>query len=211
MSKIAIYSPPTQKIALGIEYDGSLYCGWQQQKKVATVQHYLEKALSKIADAPIKVVCAGRTDAGVHATGQVVHFETSVYRKDTAWTMGVNTHLLPSISVRWVSAVTNDFHARFSATARRYRYIIYNNHNRPALLQKGVTHFCYPLDAARMHLAAQVLLGENDFTSFRSAQCQSYTPWRNIQHIKVTRQGEYLVVDIKATFCIIWYAILLVV
>ncbi|MCP1065435.1 tRNA pseudouridine(38-40) synthase TruA [Serratia symbiotica] len=198
MSEVTFPILQTQKIALGIEYDGSRYYGWQQQREVASVQGCLEQALSKVAAAPINVLCAGRTDAGVHATGQVVHFETSARHKDAAWSMGVNTYLPPDIAVRWVSAVADDFHARFSAIARRYRYIIYNHRNRPAVLQQGVTHFYHPLDAVRMHRAAQELLGENDFTSFRAAQCQSRTPWRKVKHIKVTRQGEYIVVDIKA-------------
>ncbi|MBS9423483.1 tRNA pseudouridine(38-40) synthase TruA [Photorhabdus caribbeanensis] len=186
------------KIALGIEYDGSRYYGWQRQQEVKSVQGCLEEALSKVADEPISVFCAGRTDAGVHATGQVVHFETSVQRKDAAWTMGVNVHLPPDIAVRWVKNVDESFHARFSATARRYRYIIFNHRYRPAVLANGVTHFHYLLDEKRMHQAAQCLLGENDFTSFRAVQCQSKTPWRNVMHINVNRYGHYVVIDIKA-------------
>ncbi|NHB62341.1 tRNA pseudouridine(38-40) synthase TruA [Photorhabdus sp. RW14-46] len=186
------------KIALGIEYDGSRYYGWQRQQEVKSVQGCLEEALSKVADEPISVFCAGRTDAGVHATGQVVHFETSVQRKDAAWTMGVNVHLPPDIVVRWVKTVDEGFHARFSATARRYRYIIFNHRYRPAVLANGVTHFHYPLDEKRMHQAAQCILGENDFTSFRAVQCQSKTPWRNVMHINVNRYGHYVVIDIKA-------------
>ena len=182
--------PPVYKIALGIEYDGSKYYGWQRQNEVRSVQEKLEKALSQVANEPITVFCAGRTDAGVHGTGQVVHFETTAQRKDAAWTLGVNANLPGDIAVRWVKAVPDDFHARFSATARRYRYIIYNHRLRPAVLSKGVTHFYEPLDAERMHRAAQCLLGENDFTSFRAVQCQSRTPWRNVMHINVTRQ-EY--------------------
>ncbi|MFR0416319.1 tRNA pseudouridine(38-40) synthase TruA, partial [Escherichia coli] len=190
--------PPVYKIALGIEYDGSKYYGWQRQNEVRSVQEKLEKALSQVANEPITVFCAGRTDAGVHGTGQVVHFETTALRKDAAWTLGVNANLPGDIAVRWVKAVPDDFHARFSATARRYRYIIYNHRLRPAVLSKGVTHFYEPLDAERMHRAAQCLLGENDFTSFRAVQCQSRTPWRNVMHINVTRHGPYVVVDIKA-------------
>lgn len=186
------------KIALGVEYDGSHYYGWQRQNEVRSVQERLERALSQVANEPISVFCAGRTDAGVHATGQVVHFETTAHRKDAAWTMGVNTHLPSDIAVRWVKNVSNDFHARFSATARRYRYVIFNHRYRPAILSAGVTHFHYPLDAERMHQAAQCLLGENDFTSFRAVQCQSRTPWRNVKHVKVSRYGDYVVVDIKA-------------
>lgn len=189
---------PLYKIALGIEYDGSKYYGWQRQNEVRSVQEKLEKALSQVANEPVNVFCAGRTDAGVHATGQVVHFETHAERKDAAWTLGVNANLPGDIAVRWVKHVADDFHARFSATARRYRYVIYNHRLRPAILQQGVTHYHFPLDADRMHRAAQSLLGENDFTSFRAVQCQSRTPWRNLSHITVTRFGAYIVVEIKA-------------
>ena len=127
-----------------------------------------------------------------------MHFETRASRKDAAWTLGVNANLPGDIAVRWVKAVPDDFHARFSATARRYRYVIYNHRLRPAVLGQGVTHYHQPLDAERMHRAAQSLLGENDFTSFRAVQCQSRTPWRNVMHINVTRYGNYIVVDIKA-------------
>ena len=193
-----LHDKPRRKIALGIEYDGSKYYGWQRQNEVRSVQEKLEKALSRVANEPISVFCAGRTDAGVHATGQVVHFETSVERKDAAWTLGVNANLPGDIAVRWVKDVPDDFHARFSATARRYRYIIYNQRLRPAVLQQGVTHFYHPLDEKRMHRAAQSLIGENDFTSFRAVQCQSRTPWRNVMHINVARYGAYVVIDIKA-------------
>lgn len=190
--------PARIKVALGIEYNGSRYYGWQRQAEVESVQGHLEQALSKVADEPITVFCAGRTDAGVHATGQVVHFITQAQRKDAAWTMGVNAHLPLDIAVRWVKTVDDDFHARFSATARRYRYIIFNYRLPPAVLARGVTQFHFPLDAARMEHAGQSLLGENDFTSFRAVQCQSRMPWRNVNHLKVTRHGAYIVVDIKA-------------
>lgn len=186
------------KIALGIEYDGSDYFGWQRQQSHDSVQERLETALSIVANEPITVFCAGRTDAGVHATGQVVHFETQAQRSHGAWTMGVNSHLPTNIAVRWSHSVDHSFHARFSATARRYRYVIYNHRYRPAILAKGVSHYYLPLNETLMHQAAQYLLGENDFTSFRAAQCQSLTPWRNIHHIEVTRQAEYIIVDIKA-------------
>lgn len=189
---------PLHRIALGIEYDGSKYYGWQRQNEVRSVQEKLEKALSKVANEPIMVFCAGRTDSGVHATGQVVHFDTGMQRKDAAWTLGVNANLPGDIAVRWVKHMPEDFHARFSATARRYRYIIYNQRLRPAVLSQGVTHFYHPLDADLMHRAAQCLLGENDFTSFRALQCQSRSPWRKLEHINVTRFGAYVVVDIKA-------------
>ena len=191
-------APAPIKIALGIEYDGSRFYGWQRQQEVASVQACLEQALSKVANEPITVFCAGRTDAGVHATGQVAHFETHAQREQAAWTLGVNANLPPEVAVRWVAEVAGDFHARFSATARRYRYIIYNHPYRPAILSSGVTHFYHPLDAEIMERAGRCLLGEHDFTSFRAVQCQSRTPWRNVKSLTVTRQGAYVVMDIKA-------------
>ncbi|MGP4123732.1 MAG: tRNA pseudouridine(38-40) synthase TruA [Sodalis sp. (in: enterobacteria)] len=186
------------KLALGIEYDGSAYYGWQRQQEVSSAQACLERALSTIADEPVVVHCAGRTDAGVHATGQVIHFDTRARRPNAAWTLGVNANLPADIAVRWAALMSDDFHARFSATARRYRYIIYNCRLRPALLGRGLTHHYHPLDAQSMARAGQCLLGENDFTSFRALQCQSRSPWRNVHHLHVKRQGEYVVVDIKA-------------
>ncbi|WNN43140.1 MULTISPECIES: tRNA pseudouridine(38-40) synthase TruA [Winslowiella] len=188
----------TIKLALGVEYDGSRYYGWQRQQEVRSVQARLEQALSKVANQPVNVFCAGRTDAGVHGTGQVVHFETTSQRKDAAWTLGANANLPADIAVRWVKQVPDEFHARFSATARRYRYVIYNQRLRPAILGGGVTHFYHPLDAEKMQRAGQCLIGENDFTSFRAVQCQSRTPWRNVMHLNVSRHGSYIVVDIKA-------------
>lgn len=187
------------KIALGIEYDGSRYFGWQRQQEVASIQQCLEEALSKIANAPCEVFCAGRTDAGVHGTGQVVHFETNIERPLKSWCFGTNAHLPEDIAVKWAVEVPEDFHARFSATARRYRYIIFNHRLRSAILPKGISHYYHhDLDAEKMHQAGQFLLGENDFSSFRAAQCQSHTPWRNVHHLNVWRQGHYIIVDIQA-------------
>lgn len=186
------------RIALGIEYDGSHYYGWQRQKEVNSVQQCLEKALSVVANQAIEVQCAGRTDAGVHGTGQVVHFDTNADRKMVAWTMGANANLPKDIAVRWAQAVPEEFHARFSATARRYRYVIYNHALRPGILSSGVSHYHGELDVEKMHRAGQYLLGENDFTSFRAVHCQSRSPWRNIMHLNVTRHGPYVVIDIKA-------------
>ena len=148
------------RYALGIEYDGKKYCGWQRQKSVISVQQKVEQALSKIADEPIEVICAGRTDTGVNATNQVIHFDTTKKRKDIAWTLGVNTHLPSDIAVTWVKAVSDDFHARFSATARRYRYIIYNNKLRSAILSYGISHCHYLLDEKLMQQGAQYLVGK---------------------------------------------------
>lgn len=195
---MALTGQPPQTIALGIEYDGSQYYGWQRQQEVSSVQQWLEQALSQVAGEPVTVFCAGRTDAGVHATGQVVHFTTHALRPPAAWTLGVNANLPDDIAVRWVAEVADDFHARYSALARRYRYIIFNQRLRPALLHHGVTHFYLPLDEQRMHQAAQCLVGEHDFTAFRAVQCQSKSPWRNVMYIQVQRLGDWVLVDIKA-------------
>lgn len=198
------YLPPLSsdlkhKIALGIEYNGYRYYGWQRQEHVPSIQSCLEHALSKIANESITACCAGRTDAGVHATAQVVHFLTKAVRKEVSWIMGVNTYLPPDITVRWAKKVEKDFHARFSATARRYRYLIFNDRHRPALFSEGLAHYSMPLDEKKMERAAQCVLGENDFSSFRAAQCQSKTPWRYVHHLKVSRFGMYyIMVDIKA-------------
>lgn len=186
------------KIALGIEYQGKNYFGWQRQEGVASVQAELERALSFVANEEIQVFCAGRTDSGVHATGQVIHFETDAVRPDKAWAFGTNANLPDDIAVQWAKRVEDDFHARFSATARRYRYVLYSNKLRSAILPYGITHTHLMLDHQLMQQAGQALLGENDFSSFRAAQCQSNTPWRNIHHLNVTRQGDYIVVDIQA-------------
>lgn len=186
------------KIALGIEYDGCQYFGWQRQESVLSVQQKLEEALSVIANSPIEVFCAGRTDSGVHGTGQVVHFETEVQRPLESWCFGTNAHLPDDISVKWAVDVPEDFHARFSATARRYRYIIFSRKLRSAILPHGVSHYHCDLDYKKMHEAGQFLLGENDFSSFRAAKCQSHTPWRNIHHLNVYRVGNYIIVDIQA-------------
>lgn len=186
------------KIALGIEYDGSRYFGWQRQQNVPSIQAALEAALSKIANHHVEIFCAGRTDAGVHGTGQVIHFETPTARALQSWCFGTNAHLPDDIAVQWAVEVPETFHARFSATARRYRYVILNRKLRTALLPKGISHYYHPLDAEKMHQAGQFLLGENDFSSFRAAQCQSHSPNRNVHFLNVSRQGDYVIVDIQA-------------
>lgn len=187
------------RIALGVEYDGSRYCGWQMQShSTRTVQHELEKALSVVADHPVQVVCAGRTDTGVHATGQVVHFDTTAERPSRAWVMGVNTHLPDDVCVHWSRTVDADFSARFSASMRAYRYVIQQRTARPALYSRRVTWIHHQLDTAEMHQAAQALLGENDFSSFRSSACQSEHAMRFIQSIDVSAEGGFVYVDIRA-------------
>lgn len=186
------------KFALGIEYNGARYSGWQRQDNVIAVQQKLEEALSYVADANIVVTCAGRTDAGVHATQQIVHFTPPKERKLIAWILGTNSKLPNDIAVKWVQPVVDDFHARYSATARRYRYVIYNSQFRSAILQEGVTHVHDTLDEKAMHRAAQALVGEHDFSSFRATHCQAKTPIRLLTHIRVERYGEYVVIDVQA-------------
>lgn len=188
-----------QKIALVVEYDGAVYKGWQAQKfDVATVQECLETALSKIANHPVTVICAGRTDAGVHASAQVVHFETDSERPMRAWTLGVNTHLPPDISVKAAGIVDPDFHARFSAVSRRYRYVIYQSEFRPAVIGKGVTwtHKC--LDIRAMQSACEYFKGTHDFTSYRAVGCQAKSPVRTILNFSVDQFGQYIVLDVRA-------------
>lgn len=204
-----------QRWALGVEYDGAAFHGWQSQPPVVqavdgrpvgtvlpTVQCALEAALSQIADAPVQVMCAGRTDAGVHATGQVVHFDTLANRPDTAWVRGVNALLPPSCAVRWAKPVAADFHARFSATGRRYRYVLLNRPERPAVLAGRIGWFHRPLDVGAMAEAASVVVGTHDFSSFRAAECQANSPIRTLTEARVIRsaqgQGDWLVFDFAA-------------
>lgn len=186
--------------AASVSYQGAAFHGWQSQldPAVATVQEAVERAFSKVASAPIKVVCAGRTDAGVSAVGQVVSFDSPNDRPDKAWVLGANAHLPDSIRINWAVPVDATFHARFSATARRYKYVIYNERVASAILADGLTHVRIPLDANLMHDAAQALLGEQDFSSFRGAGCQSNSPNRNVHWVTVQRTGSLVVVDIKA-------------
>jgi len=187
------------RVALGIEYDGSAFHGWQaQQEGVRTVQVALEQALSRVADHSLRVVCAGRTDTGVHALGQVVHFDTAAERSERNWLLGTNVHLPDDVSVTWVRNVSMDFSARFSAVSRRYRYFILNRTARSAVLAGRVTWTHRPLDAERMHKAAQVLVGEHDFSSYRALGCQAKSPVRTIHSITVERVGEFVVLSLHA-------------
>ncbi|WP_114418641.1 tRNA pseudouridine(38-40) synthase TruA [Marinospirillum perlucidum] len=187
------------RIALGIEYQGSDYRGWQTQSEgIPSLQPLLEKGLSEQAGEPISVMCAGRTDAGVHASGMVVHFDTTRSFPERAWTLGVNGRLPSDLRVRWARSVPDSFHARHSALARRYRYIIYNHRTRNSILHQQMTWWNQPLDAERMHLAAQQLVGEKDFSAFRSVRCQSRIAWRHLHFIRVLRRGDLIIVDIQA-------------
>lgn len=186
------------RIALGIEYDGSGYSGFQIQPGLDTIQGRLERALSEIADEEVTLQCAGRTDAGVNATGQVIHFDVSHERSDRAWILGTNTRLPPDIAVTWSKHVSEDFHARFSARARRYRYILQNTLHRPGLFACGVSLYHGDFDTQRMQQAAALLKGEHDFSSFKAADDQSRSPCRCVHFIEISRRGPFIIFDIAA-------------
>lgn len=192
--------PAGTRIACRIEYDGSRYNGWQSQPHAGTVtvQDVVERSLSVIADSAVKVHCAGRTDAGVHAHSQIAHFDAPVTRSIKAWVIGGNTNLPHDVRLHWAQPVPDDFHARFSACSRCYRYVISNTPVRPALLQAQLTWHRRPLNENAMHGAAQALLGEQDFSAFQAASCQSNTPMREVQSVSVTRKGTLVVLEIRA-------------
>jgi tRNA pseudouridine38-40 synthase len=186
------------RIALGIEYDGSPYCGWQSQAEGLTVQDTLQAALSGISGETLGVIAAGRTDTGVHGIEQVVHFDTRVERPLQAWVRGVNALLSDSIAVRWAHPVPEEFHARFSAQSRSYRYLLINRATRPAIQAGKVGWFHAPLDLAAMQLAAQCLLGTHDFSAFRASQCQAKSPIKHLRQLDIRREGDMLVFDVSA-------------
>jgi tRNA pseudouridine38-40 synthase len=186
------------RIALGIEYDGSRFLGWQTQPGGGTVQDALEMALSGIADAPVNVTCAGRTDRGVHARAQVVHFDTAAERPDSAWVRGVNAMLPDSMAVLWSQRVPDDFHARYAARSRTYRYVLVNRPVRPALAARYAGWFHAPLDVGPMREAAAHLLGEHDFSAFRAAECQAKSPVRTLHSIDIERAGERIEFRLRA-------------
>jgi tRNA pseudouridine38-40 synthase len=188
------------RYALGVEYVGAAYRGWQVQAydNVPTIQAEVERALSVIANHPVQVICAGRTDAGVNASHQVVHFDSWAERNDRAWVLGTNSHLPDDISIKWATKVPGCFHARFSAKERRYRYMIYTSPSRPAILAGGVTWTHRHLDIERMQQAAAHLHGEHDFTSYRAVGCQARSPVREIRSLSVYRSGQLIVIDVSA-------------
>lgn len=186
------------KYALGVEYSGAAYCGWQRQSHCESIQQNLEAALGFVANHPVNLVCAGRTDAGVHAVEQVAHFETSASRSQRAWVLGANCRLPRDIRLLWVVPVPDDFHARFSARARAYRYIILNADVPSGLFHDRCSWEYQPLDHEAMHECAQVLLGEHDFSAFRAAGCQAKSASRNLHEISIIRQNQLLYLDIKA-------------
>jgi tRNA pseudouridine38-40 synthase len=186
------------RIALGIEYDGSQYHGWQKQPGLHTVQESIEKALQHVSQNPTDVVCAGRTDTGVHGVGQVLHFDTAVNRNLHSWVSGTNTFLPKDICVRWAKDVPEDFHARYSAQARTYRYMICDEPVRPALFRGHVTWIYRKLNHERMAEGATCLIGEHDFSSFRASDCQSLSPMRFVKAVSVTRHQRYVQIEITA-------------
>ncbi|NNM59029.1 MAG: tRNA pseudouridine(38-40) synthase TruA [Legionellales bacterium] len=183
---------------MGIEYDGTDYHGWQRQEHISSVQAVVEKAISRVADEPIEVVCAGRTDKGVHALGQVIHFDTFAKRSEQAWIMGTNRYLPPSVTVHWIQLADTNFHARFSATARRYAYLLYCHPTRSSILRQNVTWEHKKLNLTAMREASQYLLGEHDFSSFRGKDCQAKTPVRTVLHLNIIEKSPLVIIDIKA-------------
>ncbi|MEW6164487.1 MAG: tRNA pseudouridine(38-40) synthase TruA [Pseudomonadota bacterium] len=186
------------RVALGLEYDGGAYSGWQSQPGGNTVQDVLETALGQVAGAGVRVSCAGRTDAGVHAWEQVVHFDTLAERPLSAWVRGTNTFLPPAVAVRWAQVVGGDFHARFSALSRTYRYVLLNRSERPGVLA-GKVGWCHRrLDLAAMRTAAACLPGEHDFSSFRAAGCQAKSPVKTLHSFEIARDGDLFLFDCRA-------------
>ena len=186
------------RYAAVVEYDGRPFCGWQRQPHAPSVQACVEQALSHVAAEPIKVQCAGRTDTGLHALGQVIHFDTQVDRSLRSWLLGANSNLPESIAIQRVQPMSEDFHARFSARARSYRYVISNQVSRPALLVGKATWCVKPLDVERMQQAANSLLGKHDFTSFRALACQANTPIRTLHELRLRREGSLVILDVTA-------------
>jgi len=186
------------RIAVGLEYEGTRYAGWQTQRSAETVQVLVEGALAKVAAEAVSLVCAGRTDAGVHARGQVAHFDIAAVRSMRAWMLGANSELPRDISISWVRPVPGHFHARYSAEARTYRYLIFNRASRSGLLARRATWIHRLLDAELMGEAAAMLQGEHDFSAFRAAECQAKSPIRRMERLTVVRQGDWLAIEATA-------------
>ncbi len=186
------------RIAAIVEYDGSGFSGWQLQADSRTVQGVVEQALARVADEPIRVITAGRTDTGVHACEQVIHFDTNRERSSYSWVRGANSNLPKDVALLWAHEVDPSFHARFSATGRHYRYIILNRPVRPTYLAGRVTWEYRALDAERMQRAAAFLVGTHDFSAYRAMQCQAKSPVRELRRLSVVRQGEFVIIDASA-------------
>ena len=189
---------PTYTLAIAVEFLGTNYRGWQRQKEVTGVQAVLEDAIGKVANETVEVVAAGRTDASVHASNMIAHFVTRAYRPTHNWLRGVNSLLPDDIALRWIQPMPDDFHARFKAIGRRYRYITLNQPQRPAILNHQVTHIHEPLDLPAMQQAAAYITGTHDFSSYRAAACQSNQPVRTVSHARLFQHGAFIVFDIQA-------------
>jgi tRNA pseudouridine38-40 synthase len=186
------------RIAAIVEYDGSAFCGWQLQDDVRTAQGDIEHALSTVANEPIRVITAGRTDTGVHAAGQVIHFDTSALRSGRSWVRGANSNLADDVALVWADEVDPEFHARFAATGRHYQYVIFNRSVRPTFLQKHVTWEYRPLDIELMRIAAGYLIGTHDFSSYRTVHCQARDPVRDLRALDISRRGDYVLLHVYA-------------
>jgi tRNA pseudouridine38-40 synthase len=186
------------RIAVGIEYEGTAYAGWQAQAAVRTLQQVTERALASVAAEPVSLTCAGRTDAGVHARGQVAHFDTHALRSARAWVLGANSELPRDVSLSWAMPVPAHFHARYCAEARTYRYLILNHLARPALWASRAAWVHRPLDHQAMGEAARALLGEHDFSAFRSSECQARSPIRRMERLSVERRGDWIAIEATA-------------
>lgn len=188
-----------KRIALGVEYDGSSFYGFQRQTtSTNTVQGHLERALTKVAVEEIRLVCAGRTDSGVHAHEQVIHFDTVSTRPTKAWVQGVNAHLPSTVRIHWAKNTGCQFHARFAARSRTYRYVLYSNPVAPALLSSQVTWTPHTIDIDRLRSAAKAFEGEHDFTAFRASNCQAKTAVRTIEYFDVYESSSFIVIEVKA-------------
>lgn len=190
------------RIALGLEYCGCAFSGWQIQSQtlsyVRTVQQVVEKAIASVANQPVRIYCAGRTDKGVHSSGQVIHFDTDVFRSEHSWVFGCNTYLSEDVSVLWARKISNNFHARFSAIRRRYSYVLLNRRIRPGVLHGRVAWDYRVLDIEVMRQAALFLIGKHDFSSFRAAGCQAKNPVKEIFALEIIKRDDYLIIDIEA-------------
>ena len=186
------------RFAVGLEYQGSAYAGWQTQRGVPSIQELVEHAFHRVADSPVSFVCAGRTDAGVHARLQVAHFESDAVRPLRGWVLGANTHLPRDISVAWVVPVPAHFHARYSAESRTYRYFIFNRGVRSAIAEGRAAHVHRPLDHERMRAGAAALIGEHDFSAFRSSECQAKSTTRRLTRLDVERDGDFIAIEVTA-------------
>ncbi|HET6654967.1 MAG TPA: tRNA pseudouridine(38-40) synthase TruA [Gammaproteobacteria bacterium] len=189
---------PAFRFAAGVEYDGANFSGWQRQRHARSVQGDVEAALSMVADQPVEIVCAGRTDAGVHAEGQVIHFNTDARRTTRSWLLGANSNLQADGVLRWLRLAPAGFHARFSARARHYRYTILNRETRPAIGRHYLAAERRPLDVEAMRQGARALIGEHDFSAFRAAECQAASPVRRVVWLTVERHGERIEIDVVA-------------